>query len=260
MTRNKLAAFALYSALPFFCTSAAMSEPDHEEKVKLDVAAQAAQQQLKQTFTNLQFENFGPSPIHGPIYQASAGGRIVYYAPQSEHILFAAAYDRNGVNVTALAQDGTARRKLAGLDMDAALVIGPKDAPSVVEFTDPDCPYCRALDRYWASKAVEGKMVRRHIFFVSGIHPQAASKAEHILCAADKEAAFRAIYAGTTPAKLASCSAGHAQLAAHSKTVSQVGVSGTPTLILEGRFISGFQQAEIDQFLDGAGAQTHAAR
>src|SRR3546814_7289206 len=57
----------------------------------------------------------------------------------------------------------------------------PKDAPTVIEFTDPDCPYCRALNRYWAAKAAEGKPVRRLIFFVSGIHPEAAAKSEHIL-------------------------------------------------------------------------------
>jgi thiol:disulfide interchange protein DsbC len=69
------------------------------------LAAQAAQQQLHQTFTNLKFEDFGPSPVNGPIYQANAGGRIIYYAPQSEHLLFAAVYDKNGVNLTALAQE-----------------------------------------------------------------------------------------------------------------------------------------------------------
>jgi hypothetical protein len=117
----------------------AQSEPS------LNKAVEEAQAQLQQTFTNLQFEDFGPSPVKGPIYQASAGGRIVYYAPDSEHILFAAVYDRNGLNVTALAQDAAARRKLAGIDTSKALALGPVDAPTVIEFTDPDCPYCRAL-------------------------------------------------------------------------------------------------------------------
>ena len=44
----------------------------------LSKAATLAQEQLKQTFTNLSFEDFGPSPIKGPIYQANAGGRMVY--------------------------------------------------------------------------------------------------------------------------------------------------------------------------------------
>ena len=226
----------------------------------LSDAARKAEQSLHQTFANLTFENFGPSPIKGPIYQANAGGRMVYYAPQSDHILFAAVYDRHGVNVTALAQDAIARKRLANLDLGEALVIGPKEAPSVIEFTDPDCPYCRALDRYWATMAAQGKPVQRHIFFVTGIHPQAAAKAEHILCDKDPEAAFRAIYGGGSPATLATCEKGHARVTAHGKAVSQVGVSGTPTLILDGKILSGFQQGEIEAFLEGKTPSNHAAR
>jgi thiol:disulfide interchange protein DsbC len=39
-----------------------------------------------------------------------------------------------------------------------------------------------------------------------------------------------------------------------------VGVSGTPTLILGGRIISGFQQAEIEAFLEDKKRSDHATR
>ena len=226
----------------------------------LAVAAEEAQQQLQQTFTNLSFEDFGPSPVKGPIYQASAGGRIIYYAPESEHLLFAAVYDRNGLNLTALAQDASARRKLAGIDTGKALALGPVGAPQVIEFTDPDCPYCRALDRFWAAKAAEGKPVRRLIFFVSGIHPEAAAKGEHIHCSQDKEAAFRAIYSGATPDVLRTCPEGAARIREDAAIVAKIGVSGTPTIIVDGKLISGFQQAELEEFLTSHKAQASAAR
>lgn len=212
-------------------------------------AAAEAQQQLHQTFTNLQFEDFGPAPVKGPIYQAIAGGRVIYYAPESEHILFASVYDKNGANVTALAQEASARRHLAAIDPAKALKIGPAGAPTIIEFTDPDCPYCRALERFWAAKAADGKPVRRLVYFVSGIHPDAAAKAEHILCSADKEAAFKALYSGATPAQLLKCASGHAKVEADAELVRKIGVSGTPTLIADGQLISGFQQAELETFL-----------
>ncbi len=212
--------------------------------------ADAAQRQLRQTFTNLQFEDFGPAPVEGPIYQANAGGRIVYYAPKSEHLLFAAVYDRNGVNVTALAQEAAATKRLKRIDPAQALTIGPAGAPTVIEFTDPDCPYCRALDQFWAAKAAEGKPVRRLVFFVSGIHPQAAAKAEHILCSPDPAAAFEKIYAGAAPKVLARCAAGKAKVAAHAATVAQLGIGGTPTIIVDGRIVSGFRQDELEAFLN----------
>ncbi len=216
----------------------------------LVAAARTAEAQLHQSFANLQFEDFGPAPVKGPLFQASAGGRILYYAPQSDHLLFATVYDRSGVNLTALAQDAAARKKLSQLDPAQALTIGPPGAPTVIEFTDPDCPYCRALDRFWAAKATEGKPVRRQIYFVSGIHPQAASKAEHILCSADKQAAFHATYAGETTKPLLTCKEGDARVTANAGTVKAMGISGTPTLILDGRVISGFDQAEIEAWLN----------
>ena len=98
--------------------------------------------------------------------------------------------------------------------------------------------------------------MRRVIFFVSGIHPTAASKAEHILCAKDSEASFRAIYGGSAPPKLDQCANGHARLVAHDAAVKAIGLSGTPTLILDGKLISGFQQGEIEAWL----AQKQQAR
>lgn len=226
----------------------------------LTAAARDAESELRQTFVNLQFEDFGPAPVKGPIYQATAGGRIIYYAPDSEHLLFAEIYDRNGQNLTALAQNTASAKKLAGIDTGMALAIGPAGAPTVVEFTDPDCPYCRALDKFWAAKAAEGKPVRRLIYFVSGIHPQAAAKAEHILCSLDKEAAFRAIYAGAAPKQLEKCAAGAARVAEDAGIVRKLGITGTPTLIADGKLVSGFQQAELESFLEAKKAGADAVR
>lgn len=243
--------------------TAALAAPDEDAKAETKVlseAAEAAQRQLHQTFTNLQFEDFAPAPVKGEIYQAVAGGKIIYYAPASEHILFATVYDRNGVNVTALAQEASARKHLQLIDPAEALAIGPGDAPTIIEFTDPDCPYCRALEKFWLAKAAEGKPVRRLIYFVSGIHPGAAAKAEHILCSPDKEATLHAIYAGSAPATLAKCESGAAKVRADAEIVRKFGVAGTPTLIADGKLISGFQQAELEAFLDAKKTGANAPR
>ncbi|NMN06766.1 MULTISPECIES: DsbC family protein [unclassified Novosphingobium] len=223
----------------------------------LTAAAEEAQRQLHQTFTNLTFEDFGPAPIKGPIYQAIAGGRVIYYAPESQHLLFAAIYDKNGVNLTALAQDASARKRIGAIDPARALMIGPAGAPKVIEFTDPDCPYCQALERFWLAKEAEGKPVQRLVYFVSGIHPQAAAKAEHILCSPDPQATFKAIYAGAQPTALLKCRAGAEKVADDADTVRKMGVSGTPTLFVDGKLVSGFQQAELQAFLD---TQAHKPR
>ena len=242
----------LFSVALLFTGTPAFSQalPEGPQSEPLTLAAAEAQQQLRQTFTNLNFEDFGPAPVKGPLYQAIAGGRIIYFAPESGHLLFAAVYDRNGLNVTAMAQDASARKRVGAIDPAGALVIGPAGAPQVIEFTDPDCPYCHALDRFWAAKAAEGKQVQRLIYFVSGIHPEAAAKAEHILCSPDKVAAFKAIYAGARPAALLKCDAGRDKVLKDALATKKMGVSGTPTLFVDGKLISGFQQAELEAFLE----------
>ncbi|MBA2934617.1 DsbC family protein [Sphingomonas sp. CGMCC 1.13654] len=219
-----------------------------------------AQRALHQTFANLHFEDFGPSPIKGPVYQANAGGRILYFAPESGNLIFAAVYDKDGVNLTALAQDDAVRKRLALIDPAKALAIGPAGAPTVIEFTDPECPYCRALEKFWNAKAAEGKPVRQLVYFVSNIHQGSAAKSEHILCSADKEKAFHALYAGAAPDKLLTCPEGHAKVAADAALTSQIGVSGTPTLIIDGKLVAGFQQGELEQFLDRPKAAVRAQR
>ncbi|MBO9526195.1 MAG: DsbC family protein, partial [Sphingobium yanoikuyae] len=96
------------------------------------------------------------------------------------------------------------------------------------------------------------------IYFVSGIHPGAAAKAEHILCSKDPEAAFRAIYSGQQSDKLLTCPDGAARLAEHGIAVKSVGLSGTPTLIIGEKIISGFPQGEIETQLDGISHKTQA--
>lgn len=231
------------------------SQANTSADIGLSSAGVAAQRQLQQTFTNLRFEHFAPSPIKGPIYQALAGGRLLYYAPESEHLIFAAVYDRSGVNLTALFEEAQARQSLAKIDTSQALAIGPENAPTIIEFTDPECPYCHSLDRFWLAKAAEGKPVRRLIFFVTGIHAGAAAKAEHILCSPDKEAAFKAIYAGTASERLLTCPEGRAALEAQARIVGEAQISGTPTLIAGNQVISGFRQGELEAFLGASSAK-----
>src|SRR3546814_17637791 len=97
---------------------------------------------------------------------------------------------------------------LGAINPADALVIGPVGAPKVIEFTDPDCPYCQALERFWLAKEAEGKPVQRLVYCVSGIQPRAAATAEHILLSPDRQHTFTSLYADERPAGLHKCRAG----------------------------------------------------
>ena len=58
-----------------------------------------------------------------------------------------------------------------------------------------------------------------------------------------------ATISGRTPAVLHKCRSGADKVAADARTVAAAGISGTPTLLVDGKVIAGFQQAELEAFL-----------
>ncbi|MEM9880811.1 MAG: DsbC family protein [Pseudomonadota bacterium] len=210
----------------------------------------SAQEQMQQSFQQLAITSFKPAPIDG-LYQAFIGDKIVYYSPDPELLFFGQIYDVSGKNLTADALQQALHSALGSIDTASALAIGREDAPTVIEFSNPDCGYCQALERFWASKEAEGYTFRRLIFFVAPPNfPTAAKKVEHILCSPDPAAEMKAVYGGAVPQTLLSCEMGKERLRAHGQTAGDAGVSGTPTLIVDGRVISGFRTADIQAFLD----------
>src|SRR3546814_8568881 len=104
-----------------------------------------------------------------------------------------------------------------------------------MRISDWSSDVCSSDLRFWLAKEAEGKPVQRLVYFVSGIHPQAAAKAEHILCSPDRQATFKSIYAGERPAVLHKCRAGAEKVARDAETVRKLGVSGTPTPFVAGK-------------------------
>ena len=134
-----------------------------------------------------------------------------------------------------------------------ALVIGPDDGIPIVEFTDPDCPYCRYYQEHLVG--IESPPIKRYIFFETRPHPAARQKAVHILCADDPAAAFDAVYRGARRT-FATCAAGEARHDRHLAILSAAGVSATPTVYLGRTPVRGFQPEAIDAYRAEASAAT----
>jgi thiol:disulfide interchange protein DsbC len=65
--QRSLELIASAAALVSTSTGAAAQPVDLSTNAQLAEAAQQAQRQLRQTFTNLRFEDFGPAPVKGPL-------------------------------------------------------------------------------------------------------------------------------------------------------------------------------------------------
>ena len=134
------------------------------------------------------------------------------------------------------------------LDFSKAITIGngPK---SVVEFTDPDCPFCRKASKYFEGRSD----VTRHVFFYPlPRHPKAKEKARYIMSQMDRAAAYREVMSGRMDAvqKFEGITAPGIKLQEEQVEIAKkMKVDSTPTLIINGRIIEGFDLKKIEAAL-----------
>lgn len=135
------------------------------------------------------------------------------------------------------------------LDLSKALVIG-NGAKTVIEFTDPDCPYCRKAAAYFAKRTD----VTSYIFFTPlAMHPQAKRKAQYILSHSNQIQAYHEVMDGrfdkVTVDKLPITAKGIKRLEQQQAIAKALKIDATPTFMLYGRIIEGFDLAKIEQLL-----------
>lgn len=206
--------------------------------------------QLTKTFPKMRVDSLEESPIKG-LYEVVAGDQVFYYG-DSGHMFFGEIWSKEGKSITAEKRKGIMEAKLEKMPLGLAVKTGngPK---TVIEFTDPDCPYCRKMDDF-LSKRTD---ITRYTFFypLRQIHPVADKKAEYVLTAKDKEAAFREIFstkfvASQIPADR-STPASKKQLAEMERLAQSMGIKGTPALWIDGVFINGANTDLATKILDG---------
>lgn len=134
------------------------------------------------------------------------------------------------------------------LDFGKSITIGsgPKE---VVEFTDPDCPYCRKASKYF-----DGRIdVTRHVFFYPlPRHPKAKEKAQYILSQMDRATAYRDVMSGKMDSvqKFEGITAKGIKLQEEQfEAARRQKVDSTPTFLINGRIIVGFDQKKIEEAL-----------
>ena len=137
----------------------------------------------------------------------------------------------------------------AGIDLSKALVIGngPK---KVLEFTDPDCPFCRKASAYFHKRTD----VTRYVFFSPlPMHPHARPKAQHILSGPDKARLYHEVMSGSVDrmdsSKLPVTPQGIKLLEEQQTIAKKAGIDSTPTFMIMGRIIEGFDLPKIEELL-----------
>ena len=136
----------------------------------------------------------------------------------------------------------------ADLDLSKSITIGsgPK---VVVEFTDPDCPFCRKASKYFDGRSD----VTRHVFFYPlPRHLQAKEKAQYVLSQDDRVGAYRAVMSGRMDnlQKLEGITSKGIKLQVDQMEIAKKHkVNSTPTFMISGRIIVGFDLKKIEEAL-----------
>ena len=191
---------------------------------------------LQEVMPGTPVDEVRPAPMAG-VWEVRSG-RNLFYTVRGRYLLVGHIYDpKRGEDLTAKRLAELDRVDFARLPLSLAVVSGPKDARlRLAVFDDPDCPYCRRLER-WLS-GMRDVRVYRFLFPLESLHPNARRHAEAIWCAGDRMEALRAVMLeGKDLSPPAGCDAPVDEIA---ELGGRLGVMGTPTLIAgDGRVLRG---------------------
>jgi thiol:disulfide interchange protein DsbC len=212
--------------------------------------AATPEESFRKSYPHYSLESITPTAVPG-IYEIIVQGRIGYYAPGPEYIFTGAIVTPDGRNLTQERNREIVGKKFKDLTLEKALKIG-SGPHTVIEITDPDCPFCRKASAFFAGK----NDVTRYIFLyaLSSIHPNAEAKVRQIFCAEDKAKAYDEVMAGKLDdMKFTPCKNDEADLLlkAHREIGDRIGVSsiGTPLFSIDGQVINGANIPEIEKIL-----------
>ena len=207
---------------------------------------------LRKAFPQVQVDSVTPTEITG-LYEVVSGQNVFYYYPEKDLIVVGEIVgkdlkSRTGERKEALraAASAEAVKMVKNLPLDKAVKVG-EGKFVVIEFTDPDCPYCRKASEYFTHRSD----VTRYVFFAPLAHPGAITKIQYILGAENKAQAYDAMMLGQEiPASAKPVTDAVKALAEeHLALAKKVGIQGTPTFFLNGEQVVGADIKRIEELL-----------
>lgn len=167
-----------------------------------------------------------------------SSGEIFYANNEGTMVVVGAMIDNLGRNLTKEAMDKFIQESFENnaksIDKSVAIKFG-NGSNEVLEFTDPDCGYCRAAEKMFEEN--ETKIdATRYVFFtpLDTIHPGASEKAIHVLCSDNPAEEYKKMMRNELMSYPNQCVRGKEILEKHMALSSSLHVSGTPTFYVNG--------------------------
>ncbi|MBF0464809.1 MAG: DsbC family protein [Nitrospirae bacterium] len=213
-------------------------------------SAETTEEAFKKVFPNVKYDTIKESPVKG-LYEILVGSEIIYFDPATGILILGEMRMNNGKNLTSESLMAVMKERVKNIPYEKGMKIG-NGKNIVVEFTDPDCPYCRRAAAFLKTK----KDITRYVFLypLVQLHPDSEKKARFILCAKDKVKAFYDVLDGKYDDKeITVCNDDkvEATLKEYRNVGDKIGVSGsgTPFLIVNGEPVQGANLPLINKYL-----------
>jgi thiol:disulfide interchange protein DsbC len=199
-----------------------------------------------------------PSPVPSLYEVAIGNGQTIYVTRDAKFFIPGDLYEAQAdglVNLGENRRNIIRRDRIAELDEKDMIVFEPEGArkATITVFTDVDCPYCRKLHDEIEALNDFGIAVRYLAFPRTGLNTETHAKMVSTWCAEDPKAMLTSAKRGgdVPPAECENPVASQYQLG------RQVGVTGTPALVLEdGTMMPGYVPAQtLADYLLGDGQE-----
>lgn len=179
------------------------------------------------------------TPFKGVYEVVFGGSKIAYTDAKADYMIIGDLIDIN--NKKSLTDERAA--ELSKIDFnDLPFEMAIKEVRGngelkVAVFSDPDCPFCKRLEREFAQ--TDNLTIYTFLMPIDSLHPQAAAKSVQLWCQSDRTAAWlQWMREGKAPPMVAECDNPVKDTVALGE---QFGFNGTPTLIYpNGRTQAGY--------------------
>jgi thiol:disulfide interchange protein DsbC len=207
---------------------------------------------FKKMFPKFQFDSIRESDIKG-VYEVLKGTDIGLFAPEPGYFIIGdfQMINREGKNVAELRKNEIILSKIKSLPLDKALKVG-SGKNTVIEITDPDCPYCRRAANFLEKRSD----VTQYIFFLPlPYHKDSVNKIKYIFCSQDKEKAYSEATQGKLDnQKYEVCKKQDVEdlLGIHGTVVAKLGIQSTPFFIINNsQIVVGADMPKLEEALKG---------
>lgn len=194
---------------------------------------------FKGKFPQHEVSTVQPAPVAGlyeVVVKMKRGGReeftVVYVDSKVEHLITGDLIDtksRRSLTEARLDELNKVVVDWKTLPLDKAVKeVRGKGERKLVVFSDPDCPYCKQLERESLSK-LDNVTIYTFLYPLAQLHPDAERKSRVIWCSKDPAKAWTAFMRHDTPlAGKDNCKTPLPEVAALGE---KLGITGTPALI-----------------------------